>query len=101
MAFLIILTVVAVAVAVGALQNGHPVTVSFLFWQFQAPLALVILGAAVAGLAIGGMNGFARALRRWSHRDAAPRVGSAERNYPDSDRPAADHPVSKARDDAA
>ena len=100
MPFLIVLTVVAVAVAVGALQNGHPVTVSFLFWQFQAPLALVILGAAVAGLAIGGMIGFARALRRWSHRDAAPAVGSAER-YPDLPRPAADHPVSKARDDAA
>jgi uncharacterized integral membrane protein len=94
MAFLIVLTVVAVAVAVGALQNGHPVTVSFLFWQFQAPLALVILGAAVAGLAIGGMIGFARALRRWTHREAGPTAKLPEGL-------AADHPVSKARDGAA
>jgi uncharacterized integral membrane protein len=94
MPFLIVLTVVAVAVAVGALQNGHPVTVSFLFWQFQAPLALVILGAAVAGLAIGGMIGFARALRRWTHREAGPTAKLPEGLE-------ADHPVSKARDGAA
>ena len=48
MPFLIVLTTVAVIVAVGALQNGHATTVSFLFWQFEAPLALVILAATVA-----------------------------------------------------
>ena len=66
MAFLIALTVLAVAVAVGALQNGHAVTVSFLLWQFEAPLALIILGATVAGLVIGGLIGFARFVRRQS-----------------------------------
>ena len=78
MPFLIVLTVVAVIVAVGALQNGHATTVSFLFWQFEAPLALVILGATVAGIVIGAAIGFARALRRWSHRQAGPRTGSGE-----------------------
>jgi uncharacterized integral membrane protein len=82
MLFLIFLTVVAMIVAVGALQNGHAVTVSFLFWQFEAPLALVILGATVAGLVIGGMMGFARALRRWSRRrQARPRTGSGESSH--------------------
>ena len=76
MPFLIFLTVVAVIVAVGALQNGHLVTVSFLFWQFEAPLALVILAATLAGLMIGGVIGFARVLRRWSHRQAGPIIGS-------------------------
>ena len=57
MPFLIVLTVVAVIVAIGALQNGHATTVSFLFWQFEAPLALVILAATVAGLMIGGAIG--------------------------------------------
>jgi uncharacterized integral membrane protein len=78
MPFLIVVTIVAVIVAIVALQNGHAVTVSFLFWQFEAPLALVILGATVAGLAIGGVIGFARAVRRWSHRQAGPRAGSGE-----------------------
>ena len=80
MPFLIVLTTVAVIVAVGALQNGHATTVSFLFWQFEAPLALVILAATVAGLVIGAAIGFARALRRWSHRQAGPGIVSGERS---------------------
>ena len=75
MRFLIVLTVVAVVVAVGALQNGQAVTVSFFFWQFEAPLALIILAATTAGLAMGVLVGWARALRRWRHRRAEPAPG--------------------------
>jgi uncharacterized integral membrane protein len=89
MPFLIVVTVAAVTVAVVALQNGHAVTVSFLFWRFDAPLALVILGAAVAGLVIGGVIGFARALRRWTHRQAGPRAGVGESSHADPPRSAA------------
>jgi uncharacterized integral membrane protein len=92
MLFLIVLTVVAVTVAVGALQNGHAVTISFLFWQFEAPLALIILGATVAGLVIGGVIGFARFVRRWSHRQAGPTVADPL--------PAPDHRLAAARSDA-
>jgi uncharacterized integral membrane protein len=94
MPFMIFLTVVAVIVAVGALQNGHVVTVSFLFWQFEAPLALVILGATVAGLVIGGMIGFARAVRRWSRRQAGPRAGPVESNHADAPRSATERGLS-------
>ena len=91
MRHLIVLTIVAVTVAVVALQNGHPVTVSFLFWQLHAPLALVILGATVAGLVIGGVIGFARAVRRWSsHGQAGPRAGSGESSHPGTPRSGAD-----------
>ena len=94
MLHLIVLTIVAVTVAVVALQNGHPVTVSFLFWQFDAPLALVILGATVAGLVIGGVIGFARAVRRWSHRQAGPSAGSGPSSHPDTPRLGADRRLS-------
>jgi uncharacterized integral membrane protein len=94
MPFMIFLTVVAVIVAVGALQNGHVVTVSFLFWQFEAPLALVILGATVAGLVIGGMIGFARAVRRWSRRQAGPRAGPVQSNHADAPRSATERRLS-------
>ena len=70
MPFLIVLMVVTVVVAIGALQNGQAVTVSFLFWQFEAPLALIILASTAAGLAIGILVGWMRALRRWSRRPA-------------------------------
>jgi uncharacterized integral membrane protein len=68
MLFLIVLTVVAVLVAVGALQNAQAVTVSFFFWQFGTSLALVILAATTAGLLIGALVSWAAALRRWRHR---------------------------------
>ena len=77
MVLLVALTVVAVVVAVGALQNGQAVTVSFLFWQFHSPLALVILAAAAGGVAIGVLVGWARALQRWRHRPATSAPGAA------------------------
>jgi len=65
-----VVALVAVVVAVGVLQNGQAVTVSFFFWQFEAPLALIILAATGAGLTIGVLAGWARALTRWRHRAA-------------------------------
>jgi uncharacterized integral membrane protein len=70
MVFTVVVALVAVVVAVGVLQNGQAVTVSFFFWRFEAPLALIILAATGAGLAIGVLVGWARALTRWHHRAA-------------------------------
>ena len=68
MLFMIVLTVLAVVVAVGALQNGQAVMVSFFFWQFEAPLAVVSLASTAIGVALGVVVGWARALRRWHRR---------------------------------
>jgi uncharacterized integral membrane protein len=92
MGFLIVLVFVAVIVAVGALQNGQPVTVSFLPWQFQAPLALVMLAATAAGVLIGLLAGWARALRRWRQRPAGLAPEPAASGRDPSSRP--DAPVS-------
>jgi uncharacterized integral membrane protein len=73
MMFLFMLTALALAVAVGALQNGEAVTVSFLLWQFDAPLAAVILLSAAGGLIMGTLVGWARAVRGWRHRATATR----------------------------
>jgi uncharacterized integral membrane protein len=72
MLFLILLTGVAVVVSVGVLQNAQTVTVSFMFWQFETSLALVILAAAMAGLMSGVLISWTRALQRWRHRLAEP-----------------------------
>ena len=82
MLYLVVLAVVAVLVAFGALQNGQPVTVSFFFWQFQSPLALIILAAAAGGVAIGILVGWARAFRRWRHRPVRP-GGASDASAPD------------------
>ena len=93
MPYLIVLTAVAATVAVVALQNAHAVTVSFLLWQFETSLALVILGATVAGLVIGGVIGFARAVRRWS-RKAGPSAGSGKSSRGDPPRSTTDRRLS-------
>jgi lipopolysaccharide assembly protein A len=41
--------VFALLVAVFAVQNALPVTVSFLMWSFQTSLVIIILGAATFG----------------------------------------------------
>ena len=68
----VLLAVVAGVVAVGVLQNAQVVGVSFLFWQFEASLALTILGATAAGLLIGVLVRWVNALGRWRARSAAP-----------------------------
>ncbi len=50
MLILILMVVILAAVAVFALQNSAPITVFFLFWNFNASLAAVILLAIGAGI---------------------------------------------------
>lgn len=53
MATIIIMLLLMTAIIVFLLQNSAPVAVSFLFWQTQASLAVVIFLTAVAGVLIG------------------------------------------------
>ncbi|WP_093687828.1 LapA family protein [Sporolituus thermophilus] len=49
MRFLFLSFVFALLVAIFAVQNSLPVTVSFLMWSFQTSLVIIILGAATFG----------------------------------------------------
>jgi len=52
----VIVAVVAVAVAVFAMQNTTPVTIQFLVWRLeQVSLAAVILASLAAGLVVAGI----------------------------------------------
>jgi len=57
MAVLIIALVIVACIALFSAQNSMPVTIAFLFWKFEASLALVtflafIMGAIVAAIVI-------------------------------------------------
>lgn len=52
MQFVFLALLFALFVSVFAIQNYMPVTVSFLFWQFQTSLVIVILGSATIGAII-------------------------------------------------
>lgn len=57
------ITVMAVAIAIFALQNADPVSIRFLAWRLDgAPLAAVILLSGVAGALLATAVGL---LQRW------------------------------------
>lgn len=51
----ILVPVLVVLAVVFALQNMAPVSLTFIVWQFQSPLAFVLLGAVGAGLLIAAL----------------------------------------------
>ena len=66
-AALILSLILAIAVAVFAIQNAGPVTLRFGFWSVETSLVVVILVAAAAGAAVAsllGLPGWMRNRRR-------------------------------------
>jgi len=66
-AALILFLIVALAVALFAIQNAGPVTVRFGVWSVETSLVVVILVAAAAGAALAsllGLPGWIRDRRR-------------------------------------
>jgi uncharacterized integral membrane protein len=55
MLYLIIMGIMALCVAVFAVQNAVTVEVSFLMWHFSMSLVLIILGSLVMGFMISGL----------------------------------------------
>lgn len=55
MATIIILLIVLFLVSIFSVQNAVPVTITFLFWKFEASLAIVIFLCAVLGMIAGAI----------------------------------------------
>jgi len=67
--FLLIVGVITlIIVVIFSVQNAGPVAVSFLFWHFEASLAIVIalsvLGGIIAGMAILSWTRMRRSARK-------------------------------------
>ena len=62
MGILVLVIVLVVAVVLFSVQNAAPVAVTFLFWGFDASLAVVIFLALVSGIVLGS------AITLWSRR---------------------------------
>jgi putative membrane protein len=65
---LVLFTIVVLAVlsVVFAVQNSAVITVSFLAWEVDASLALVLMITLIAGVLIGYLSGLPSAWRRGS-----------------------------------
>jgi len=46
-----------------ALQNSESIEVEFLSWSFEAPQIILLIGSAIAGIAIWELGGFVRRRR--------------------------------------
>lgn len=53
MVTLIITLIIIAVVTVFSVQNAIPVVISFLFWKFEASLAIILFLSVVAGVVIG------------------------------------------------
>jgi lipopolysaccharide assembly protein A len=64
MTSLLVALSLAILIALFALQNTFPVTVQFLFWEYQTSLVLVILGSTAIGAALSAIVSIGA---RWRH----------------------------------
>ncbi|NLY51750.1 MAG: DUF1049 domain-containing protein [Firmicutes bacterium] len=62
-AYVVLALVFAVFVALFAVQNATQITVTFLAWQWNTSVAVVILGAAAFGAAFGGLLALVREIQ--------------------------------------
>jgi uncharacterized integral membrane protein len=81
----------AILIALFALQNTFPVTIQFLFWEYQTSLVLVILGSTAIGAALSAIAALGV---RWRHgretrllttalQEERKRIAELERRVPD------------------
>ncbi|RJP50765.1 MAG: LapA family protein [Anaerolineaceae bacterium] len=66
MSTLIIVLIIVAVVTVFSVQNAIPVAILFLFWKFEASLAIVLFLCVLTGVAIGiiGVSLFRKKLSR-------------------------------------
>lgn len=55
MSIIVVVLIIVLIVAVFSVQNAAPVAISFLFWQFQASLAIVMFLTVLSGIIIGAL----------------------------------------------
>lgn len=79
MLYLLFALVFSLLVAVFAIQNSLPVSVSFVTWSFQTSLVIVILGAATFGaLAVISLAVPMQLKARWDLKRVRQRQGELE-----------------------
>lgn len=63
---LLIALIIIALVTVFSVQNASPVIITFIYWKFQASLAIVVFLSALAGALVGLTGVATRRLRRSS-----------------------------------
>ena len=64
MASIVVVLIIVLIVALFSVQNAAPVSISFLFWQFQASLAIIIFLCVLSGIIVGSILTFLFRIKR-------------------------------------
>ena len=64
MASIIVALIIVLIVAIFSVQNAAPVAITFLFWQFQASLAIIIFLCVLSGIIVGSILTFLIRIKR-------------------------------------
>lgn len=79
--FLFIALVIAALAILFAAQNNDPAIVTFLFWEFESSLALVLVLSLLAGALISFFVSLPTNLRvRWSLRNQKKKISELEKS---------------------
>ncbi|MCX5806008.1 MAG: lipopolysaccharide assembly protein LapA domain-containing protein [Proteobacteria bacterium] len=54
----IVVIIILLLVTIFSIQNAAPVAVSFIFWKFEASLAIIVFLSVLIGFIIGGIIAF-------------------------------------------
>jgi uncharacterized integral membrane protein len=61
---ILIAVIIVLIVSIFSVQNSAPVAISFLFWQFQASLAIVVFLCVLSGVIVGAALTFLLRIKR-------------------------------------
>lgn len=71
MPIIVVVLIIILIVALFSVQNAAPVAISFLFWHFQASLAIVMFLTILCGIIIGALLMFLLRIKG-QHKEKAP-----------------------------
>ncbi len=80
MASIIVALIIVLIVAIFSVQNAAPVAISFLFWQFQASLAIIIFLCVLSGIIVGSILTFLIRIKRQRKEKASTLQGKLEKD---------------------
>lgn len=75
MTFIVLLLSIVALVTIFSVQNASPVAVSFLFWRFDASLAIVIFLSVLSGILLAVVFSFSGKLRHSARKPKKPETG--------------------------
>ncbi len=81
MLILILIILIIAIVTIFSVQNAAPVTISFLYWRFNASLAIVVFLSMLSGMIVIMLLSLSIKIKRSFEKNKKPMVDLEERRH--------------------